>query len=412
MVPNYCISHKNTQGIAEGSKRCKTTFVKSVFPKKEADDLFTNLLLTTNWVDGPKSKFGKTRKTSSLFLGDNEKVDNAIAMALNIISQENYIINEIYLNYYEDGNSWTPNHTYKNTVQLIISLGDPRTLIVGKKEYVMNNGDVIIFGGLVHGVPKNETKNSRISIVTFMKLKTKKIDPIIEFLTTKKITIALSDKILNKYNIPLNSQYFKHNFGSGKDCNLLLQDKIKIINKIYEYKRDSNTFSECLRMMAIQAAGNTFYFCNEPTIITIDLLTRNKKYKNILSLPTNSTNSLLALYELTCSYQTSFKGLTKEYLVDNVKFSDIHIQKYSQKYPSITIAASFCEFIYEKKILKAIFLDFKLILMQDRSYLSYNDIYALFESFKMYIKLEIIIQNSKLKDYHKIIPFFPKKVLR
>ena len=64
---------------------------------------------------------------------------------------------------------WTPNHSHKDTHQLVVSLGVTRTLQVGEKKYSMVNGSAIIFGSSIHGVPKDETvTGGRISIATFM----------------------------------------------------------------------------------------------------------------------------------------------------------------------------------------------------------------------------------------------------
>jgi hypothetical protein len=79
----------------------------------------------------------------------------------------------IYLNYYENGEIWTtdhPNHSHSGTHQLVISLGCPRTLQVTKKDYRMENGDAILFGSAIHGVPKEvNVKEERIGIATFMR---------------------------------------------------------------------------------------------------------------------------------------------------------------------------------------------------------------------------------------------------
>lgn len=66
---------------------------------------------------------------------------------------------------------YTPNHTHPGTTQLIISLGCTRILNIGKKSYQMNSGDACIFGSSVHGVPKDDSKDGRISIAVFMKTK-------------------------------------------------------------------------------------------------------------------------------------------------------------------------------------------------------------------------------------------------
>ena len=51
---------------------------------------------------------------------------------------------------------YTPNHSHKGTHQLVISLGETRTLSVAKNEFRMENGDSILFGSSVHGVPREE----------------------------------------------------------------------------------------------------------------------------------------------------------------------------------------------------------------------------------------------------------------
>ena len=63
---------------------------------------------------------------------------------------------------------WTPNHSHKGTHQLVISLGTSRTLQVGNKDYLMENGDVILFGSSMHGIKPDQSVNGRISIATFM----------------------------------------------------------------------------------------------------------------------------------------------------------------------------------------------------------------------------------------------------
>ncbi len=85
-------------------------------------------------------------------------------------------VSHIYLNYYENGEMWCPNHTHPGTHQMVLSLGETRTLVVAKKDYVMKSGDAIIFGSAIHGVPKDTSTEGRIAIATFMKpLENKKI---------------------------------------------------------------------------------------------------------------------------------------------------------------------------------------------------------------------------------------------
>ena len=115
-----------------------------------------------------RSKKGFTRKAAPLRFGDVEEVDLAIVKALSQLTDKSYTIRFIYLNYYENGKMWCPNHTHAGTHQLVISLGCDRILQVNKKEFPMSNGDAILFGSAVHGVPPDESVRGRISIATFM----------------------------------------------------------------------------------------------------------------------------------------------------------------------------------------------------------------------------------------------------
>ena len=130
--------------------------------------MYFHLMKNIEWEDGIKSKKGFTRKAKALDIGDLEEVDNLILKVLSEISNTNYFIDGIYLNYHENGEMWTPNHSHKGTHQLVISLGATRILNVSNKSYNMENGDAVIFGSAIHGVPKDESTEGRISIATFM----------------------------------------------------------------------------------------------------------------------------------------------------------------------------------------------------------------------------------------------------
>ncbi len=157
----------------------KTKLVKSVVENKEALSLYVLLRDSIQWEDGIRSRSGFTRKAKPLQNGDFPLIDDLIEKCLKEVSTPGkaYVISHIYLNYYENGNMFTPNHSHPGTHQMVISLGETRTLEVCKKSYILENGDVIIFGASMHGVPKSNAKNGRISIATFM----------IPVLTTKNI---------------------------------------------------------------------------------------------------------------------------------------------------------------------------------------------------------------------------------
>ena len=149
--------------------RCYTTYKENILESDQATSLYLFLQDSIEWEDGVKSKKGYTRKAKPLDIGDIPEVDHAIIESLSKLTTTKYTILGVYLNYYQDGNMWTPNHSHKGTHQLVISLGQTRQLDVSKKSYKMANGSAILFGGSIHGVPKDTNiTEGRISIATFM----------------------------------------------------------------------------------------------------------------------------------------------------------------------------------------------------------------------------------------------------
>ena len=149
--------------------RCQTKFVKRVIDEKTATEMYNFLRWNIEWEDGVKSKkTGFTRKAKGLNVGDIPEVDEMIINSLSKLTDIGYVVQGIYLNLYENGEHHTPSHSHKGTHQLVVSLGETRTLKVGTKNYIMEHGDAIIFGGSSHGVPKDNSVNGRISIATFM----------------------------------------------------------------------------------------------------------------------------------------------------------------------------------------------------------------------------------------------------
>lgn len=160
--------------------RCYTTFKKSVINSDVATNMYNFLKWNIEWEEGIRSKKGFTRKAKPLNYGEIKEIDDIIDIALISLTDTQYDKDFIYLNYYEDGESWCPSHTHKGTHQLVISLGETRTLQVGKKDYVMENGDAILFGSSSHGVPKDNSVNGRISIAVFMNPINQKQDDLIQ----------------------------------------------------------------------------------------------------------------------------------------------------------------------------------------------------------------------------------------
>ena len=155
--------------LAKNAMNCKTHYKTAVLNKYIADEMYNRLLKNIAWDDGVRSKKGFTRKAKSIYTGYDMSIDSCIYSTLSKLAQYEYSIEGIYLNYYEDGNMWTPNHTHPGSHQMVISLGASRMLKVASKDYLMSNGDAIIFGSAIHGVPKDTVcKEGRISIAVFM----------------------------------------------------------------------------------------------------------------------------------------------------------------------------------------------------------------------------------------------------
>lgn len=148
--------------------KCKTTYAEGIVDASVADFTYRHLADNIQWEEGIRSRKGFTRLAKALGPGDDEMVDQLIAAALEELAQYTYTMRGIYLNYYKNGEMWTPNHTHPGTHQLVISIGEPRTLTIAKKDYLMQNGSAAIFGSATHGVPKSDTKEGRISIAVFL----------------------------------------------------------------------------------------------------------------------------------------------------------------------------------------------------------------------------------------------------
>lgn len=162
-----------------------TTYIPKFLESSTATEIFELLKKEVKWENGIPSRNGFTRKAKAINLnksgGVTDIVNQLIAKALAQLKSKNpnipdYTILGVYLNFYRDGKDFTPNHKHDKPIptdQLVISLGTTRTLMVGKTNYQTGNGDLILFGTEMHGVPKQpEITEGRISIATFMVRKT------------------------------------------------------------------------------------------------------------------------------------------------------------------------------------------------------------------------------------------------
>ncbi len=136
----------------------------------EGYDLYFSLSETIPWQDGIKTRYGGfTRKGYSLQNCENKGVDNAINTVMLNFGIKDVEVMGVYLNFYKNGEYYCPNHSHKDSRQIIISLGVTRKLIIDKQSYLLSNGDAILFGSEYHSVPKEPNlMEGRISIAIFL----------------------------------------------------------------------------------------------------------------------------------------------------------------------------------------------------------------------------------------------------
>lgn len=150
------------------SIRTRTAYYANTIPDELASITYELLRTTVVWKVGITTKQGAmTRCQSPIDEESFEIVLPILQLATSAVNKTVSDIKGIYLNYYRNGNDFTPSHRHAGTTQLIISLGATRELIVGKTTYPLNNGDVIVFGGSAHSVPPSNIAEGRISVACF-----------------------------------------------------------------------------------------------------------------------------------------------------------------------------------------------------------------------------------------------------
>lgn len=165
----------NVELKSQRKPRTKNPFElhKECLDKKYMTDMFFILRDTLVWNDGIKTRHGKpTRLGSNIEIESNDIVYTIIMSVLQKLKIKNHIIHGLYLNYYKNGDDYTPIHTHPDSKQMIISLNEmdgDRKLSINSKKYNLDSGDVIIFGSQKHGIEKEQGKKGRISIAIFMK---------------------------------------------------------------------------------------------------------------------------------------------------------------------------------------------------------------------------------------------------
>jgi len=149
--------------------RIQTKYYSNILNGETSSVVYEYLRNNIEWEDGIRSRLGFTRKAKPMQIGMDYTLDSIIMQVINKMEMNSVGVHGIYLNYYRDGNDWTPNHSHPGMKQVVISLGATRTLTVGGKSYSMSNGDAIIFGSGIHGIPKDlSCADGRISIALFL----------------------------------------------------------------------------------------------------------------------------------------------------------------------------------------------------------------------------------------------------
>lgn len=114
--------------------RITTRYLPSLLSADLADDLFLYLKEEIDWEDGIYSKRAKaiSRQGKSIDFLQDEKL-----LPIILLTMEKFGValpQGVYLNYYRNGKDFAPQHTHKDTTQVVISLGCVRTLNVGKEQ--------------------------------------------------------------------------------------------------------------------------------------------------------------------------------------------------------------------------------------------------------------------------------------
>jgi hypothetical protein len=156
--------------------RTYTTFLARALDAERAQVLYTFLETNVDWQASipsrrNKSLGGFTRYGKSICKDEYPYVYEILEQIIKqfaCFQGKRIRVWGLYLNYYVNGQMFTPSHSHTGTKQIVLSLGATRTLVVGKKSYAMENGDAILFGGSIHSVPQEpQVETGRISIACF-----------------------------------------------------------------------------------------------------------------------------------------------------------------------------------------------------------------------------------------------------
>lgn len=151
-------------------KPCRTQFIEHAIDEKEATEMYQFLRDTIEWETGIMGRGNKLTRMQKPIDYDEypELLQLGMRIFQNHVKRGYMILGNGYLNYYQNGEMYTPSHSHQGTHQMVVSFGATRTLKVSSKEYKMTNGSAILFGSSAHGVPREPSVlEGRISFAMF-----------------------------------------------------------------------------------------------------------------------------------------------------------------------------------------------------------------------------------------------------
>ena len=230
-IPTH--NESSVPSVTTSLGRIPTKYYSKVFEELEARSFYEYLRTAIDWEDSIiTKKSGYTRKGKLLDINEDELVTEIIARAFSAVQLPDVVPQNIYLNYYCNGEDYSPRHAHPKQCQVIISLGATRKLTMGNGSYDMSNGDVIVFGSSLHGVPKQPAvREGRIAIAVF---------------AVPRRSIDLRDANPARICLP-RAEYEKHKRNEEKEVIVIDDDKYGF-EDIPKYKIDPYELMLALQM--------------------------------------------------------------------------------------------------------------------------------------------------------------------
>lgn len=135
--------------------------------------IYDELVNGLKWGEGVKTRYGgHTRKAVSYKIGSDQMVDILLTeildktreyiLAISASTMTTLTLGGVYINFYETGADYCPEHSHANGVQAVASFGTERKFKYGSTSLMVKDGDIVIFGSGKHTVPKCSNPQGRI----------------------------------------------------------------------------------------------------------------------------------------------------------------------------------------------------------------------------------------------------------